>query len=95
MEAGVKHMLRKGIAADYVVFLTDTEEYGEGWLTAWREYHRKYPEAVAFVLRGDSYMTSPIPEDEASRLNVYQIFGWNDSVMDYMKFVLAERKEVA
>jgi 60 kDa SS-A/Ro ribonucleoprotein len=94
METGVKHMLRKGIAADYVVFLTDTEEYGEGWLAAWREYHRKYPEVVAFVLRGDSYMTSPIPEDEASRLNVYQIFGWNDSVMDYMKFVLSERKEV-
>ena len=38
---------------------------------------------------GDSYMTSPIPEAEAKKLNVYQIFGWNDSVIDYMKFVLA------
>ena len=44
------------------------------------------------VLRGDSYMTSPIPEAEAKRLNVYQIFGWNDSVIDYMKFVLEKRK---
>ena len=34
-------------------------------------------------------------EAEAKRLNVYQIFGWNDSVIDYMKFVLEKRKGVA
>ena len=92
METGVRHMLRNRIEADYAVFLTDTEEYGSGWLAAWKDYHRRYPKAVAFVLRGDSYMTSPIPEAEAAELNVYQIFGWNDSVIDYMKFVLAKRK---
>ena len=95
METGVKHMIRNRIEADYAVFLTDTEEYGSGWLAAWKEYHRKYPKAVAFVLRGDSYMTSPIPEAEAAELNVYQIFGWNDSVIDYMKFVIAKRKAAA
>jgi len=26
-------------------------------------------------------------------LNVYQVFGWNDSVVDYMKFVLEKQKE--
>ena len=92
METAVRHMLRNRIETDYAVFLTDTEEYGSGWLAAWKEYHRKYPKAVAFVLRGDSYMTSPIPEAEAAALNVYQIFGWNDSVIDYMRFVLAKRK---
>ncbi|MCQ2395497.1 MAG: hypothetical protein MJ249_14545 [Kiritimatiellae bacterium] len=92
MEASVKYMLLNRIEADYAVFLTDTMEYGKGWLASWKEYHRKYPKAVAFVLRGDSYMTAPIPEDQAAELNVYQIFGWNDSVMDYMKFVLAKRK---
>ena len=92
MEAGVRYMLRNRIETDYAVFLTDTMEYGTGWLASWKEYHRKYPKAVAFVLRGDSYMTAPIPEDQAAELNVYQIFGWNDSVMDYMKFVLAKRK---
>ena len=91
METAVKHMLHCGIEADYSVFLTDTEEYGKGWLVAWREYHARYPKAVAFVLRGDSYMTSPIPENEARRLNVYQVFGWNDSVIDYMKFVIQGR----
>ena len=93
METAVNYMLEKGIDTDYAVFLTDTEEYGTGWLTAWKKYHARHPKAVAFVLRGDSYRTSPIPEAEAERLNVYQIFGWNDSVIDYMKFVLEKRKE--
>lgn len=95
MEAAVKHMLMNGMETDYAVFLTDTEEYGSGWLAAWKQYHKKYPKAVAFVLRGDSYMTSPIDEKLAQELNVYQVFGWNDSVIDYMKFVIALRKEVA
>ena len=95
MEAAVKHMLWKDIDTDYAVFLTDTKEYGSGWLAAWRLYHRRHPKAVAFVLRGDSYMTSPIPEAEAERLNVHQIFGWNDSVIDYMKFVVERRKGAA
>ena len=93
MEVAVKHMLEKNIKADYAVFLTDTMEYGTGWLASWKDYHKHFPEAVAFVLRGDSYMTSPIPDDEAKKLNVYQIFGWNDSVIDYMKFVLERRKD--
>ena len=92
METAVNYMLKNGIDTDYAVFLTDTMEYGTGWLAAWKNYHKRHPKAVAFVLRGDSYMTSPIPEAEAKRLNVYQIFGWNDSVIDYMKFVLEKRK---
>ena len=65
----------------------------QAWtLTARKNYHKRHPKAVAFVLRGDGYMSSPLPEAEAKRLNVYQIFGWNDSVIDYMKFVLEKRK---
>ena len=63
-------------------------------MATWKNYHKRHPKAVAFVLRGDSYMTSPIPEAEAKRLNVYQIFGWNDSVIDYMKFVLGQLRGV-
>lgn len=40
-------------------------------------------------------MTSPIPEDTAEKLNIYQVFGWNDSVIDYMKFVLSRRRDAA
>ena len=93
MEAAVKYMLENNIKTDYAVFLTDAEEYGDGWLASWKEYHKRFPKAAAFVLRGDMYVTSPIPEDEAKRLNVYQIFGWNDSVIDYMKFVLEGRSD--
>ena len=88
MEAAVEHMIKQRIMTDYAVFITDTEEYGKGWLAAWREYHARHPGTVAFVLRGDSYRTSPIPDAEAKRLNVFQIFGWNDSVMEYMKYVI-------
>ena len=95
MEASVDYMLRNGVKADCAVFLTDTEEYGQGWLAAWRKYHRRHSDAVAFVLRGDTYMTSPIDEKTARDLNVYQIFGWNDSVVEYMKFVLASRRKAA
>jgi len=95
METGVKYMLENGMETDYAVFLTDTEEYGSGWLSAWKQYHKRYPKAVAFVLRGDGYMTSPIDEKLAEELNVYQVFGWNDSVIDYMKFVIGSRKEAA
>ena len=63
------------------------------WWRRWKNHHKRHPKAFAFVLRGDSYMTSPIPEAEAEKLNVYQIFGWNDSVIDYMKFVLEKRKK--
>ncbi|MGN0844280.1 MAG: hypothetical protein ACI4QT_03560, partial [Kiritimatiellia bacterium] len=81
METAVKYMLSNGMETDYAVFLTDTEEYGSGWLAAWKQYHKKCPQAVAFLLRGDSYMTSPIDGKLAEELNVYQIFGWNDSVI--------------
>lgn len=88
MEASVEYMLKNGIETDYAVFLTDTEEYGRGWLASWRRYHARHPDAVAFVIRGDGYMTSPIPEAESERLNVHQIFGWNDSVIEYMKYIV-------
>ena len=95
METAVKYMLENNIKTDFAVFLTDTMEYGTGWLASWKEYHKRFPKAAAFVLRGDEYMTSPIPEDEAKKLNVYQIFGWNDSVIDYMKFVLEGRNALS
>ena len=93
MESAVKHMIGKNVKADYAVFLTDTEEYGRGWLASWKEYRKRNPNAVAFLLRGDAYMTSPISEADAKSLGVYQIFGWNDSVIDYMKFVIGQREK--
>ena len=92
METAVRHMLSHSVKADYAVFLTDTEEYGRGWLAAWKEYHKKNPDAVAFILRGDSYVSQPIDDRTAKELNVYQIFGWNDSAIDYIKFIIRQLK---
>ena len=60
MEAAVEHMIEKKIMADYAVFITDTEEYGRGWLASWIKYKRLNPRAKAFLLRGDTYLSSPI-----------------------------------
>ena len=92
MEAPVEHMIRHRIGVDFAVFLTDTEEYGRGWLAAWKRYRRLFPEAQAFLLRADAYMSSPISEEDAEKYGVWQIFGWNDSVIEYMRNVLARRK---
>ena len=88
MEAALIKMLRENIYADFSVFLTDTEEYGTGWLSAWKDYHKRYPKARAFLLRADSYQGWPISEEDAKKLGVYQIFGWNDNVVGFMRYVL-------
>ena len=88
MEAPVEHMIAHRIMTDYAVFITDSMEYGQGWLAAWKQYKQLNPSAQAFLLRLDSYHTQPMPDDQAEKYGIHQIFGWNDSVIDYMKFVI-------
>ena len=88
LEAPLEEMLRRGIAADNALFVTDTEEWGKGWLGLWKEYRRKHPDARAFLLRLDPYATQPFPPDEAESLGIRQIFGWSDAVVDYMRLEL-------
>ena len=88
MEAPVEYMIKHRIMTDYAVFITDSMEYGKGWLAAWKQYKQLNPSAQAFLLRLDSYHTQPMPDDQAEKYGVHQIFGWNDSVIDYMKFVI-------
>ena len=88
MEAPVEYMIKHRIMTDYAVFITDSMEYGKGWLAAWKPYKQLNPRARAFLLRLDSYSTQPMPEEQAGKYGIHQIFGWNDSVIDYMKFVI-------
>ena len=92
MEVSVEHMIEHRIMTDYAVFLTDTEEYGRGWLKSWKKYRQMNPNAKAFLLRGDSYLTSPISEADAEKYGIIQIFGWNDSVMDYIHWCIKEKE---
>jgi len=93
MEAPVLAMLSRQIDADYSVFLTDSMEYGSGWFPAWKKYRKSHPHAQAFVIRLDSYGTSPIPEAEAAQYGVWQIFGWSDSVIEFMRYVIKEKRK--
>ena len=93
MEAPLNHMIEKRIGVDFAVFLTDTEEYGRGWFAKWKQYRRRFPEAQAFLLRADSYQSSPISEEDAAKYGVWQIFGWNDSVIGYMRCILMRQNE--
>lgn len=88
MEAPVEYMIKHRIMTDYAVFITDSMEYGQGWLAAWKQYKQLNPSAQAFLLRLDSYHTRPMPEDQAEKYGIRQIFGWNDNVINYMKFVI-------
>ena len=88
MEAPVEYMIKHRIMTDYALFITDSMEYGKGWLAAWKQYKQLNPRARAFLLRLDSYSTQPMPEEQAGKYGIHQIFGWNDSVIDYMKFVI-------
>ena len=88
LEAPILEMLRKGIDADNALFITDSEEWGKGWLGLWKQYRRRNPAAKAFLLRLDSYRTQPFPPDEAESLGIHQIFGWSDAVVDYMRLAL-------
>ena len=88
MEAPLEKMLREDIRVDNALFITDSMEWGEGWLGHWKQYRRRNPRAKAFLLRLDSNATQPFPPAEADSLGIHQIFGWSDAVVDYMRLVL-------
>ena len=92
MEAAVEYMIKNQIKTDYAVFITDSMEYGRGWLSSWKRYRAINPHAQAFLLRIDSYETQPMPEEQAKKYGIWQIFGWNDNVMDYIKFIIERGK---
>ena len=88
LEAPLKEMLRRDIRVDNALFITDTMEWGKGWLGYWKQYRHRNPHARAFLLRLDSYRTQCFPPDEAEALGIHQIFGWSDAVVDYMRVAL-------
>ncbi len=88
MEAPLEKMLREDIRVDNALFITDSMEWGEGWLGHWKQYRRRNPLARAFLLRLDSYATQPFSPAEAESLGIHQIFGWSDAVVDYMRLTM-------
>ncbi len=88
LEKPLEEMLRRDIRVDNALFITDSEEWGKGWLGLWRQYRRRNPHARAFLLRLDPYRTQPFPPDTAESLDIHQIFGWSDAVVEYMRLAV-------
>jgi 60 kDa SS-A/Ro ribonucleoprotein len=89
MEKPIQYLLENGETVNTVILITDSQEWGEGWLEYWRKYkERVAPGARAFLLRVDPYGTNPFSADVAERLSIFQIYGWSDNVVKYMDFVL-------
>lgn len=97
MSCAIELMIKNNIKRDILVFITDTESYnhksawggnGTSWIEAWVKYHNKYPKSKAIVIRGDCYNNQPMSEQQCEQYNIYQIFGWNDKVIDYIQRIV-------
>ena len=94
MEAPIQYLIDRKEVADVVILITDSEEWGTGWLKAWRTYKKQInPKAKAFLIRVDPYHTNPFSPEIADKSDIYQIYGWCDSVIKYIEFIL-RRKEI-
>ena len=90
MELPVQRMVHRKIKADYLLIITDSEEWGAGWLTHWKQYKKFNPEAKAIIIRVDSYNTQPYSEKDAVKYDIYDVFGWNNNVLDWIQEVVLE-----
>jgi len=89
MEVPAQYLTEHREKVDVLILITDSEEWGAGWLRAWREYREQVsPEAKAFLIRVDPYNTNPFSPEIAERYNIHQIYGWSDTVIKYIEFTL-------
>ncbi len=89
MEVPLLYLRDSKIKRDICVFITDSMEWGTGWLTEWQHYRREVNrKAKAVLIRVDSYNSNPFSQEIAQKHGIYQIFGWNDSVLSYIEQVV-------
>ena len=91
MSCALQFMISNRIRKDCVVYITDTEEYGNPWIEAWQRYrHVINDKAKAFIIRCDSYATNPFPNDIAEKWGIHPIYGFNDNVIKYMEYIISK-----
>jgi len=89
MEKPIEYMIKNKIDADYVLFITDSEEWGKGWLKYWKKYKKNHPNTKVIFIRVDPYKTQPYSVEDELKYDIYDVFGWNDSVLSWIEeFVL-------
>ena len=98
MSVALQLMTKNGVKRDRFIFITDSEEYGGrpgwgcgmSWLDAWKLYRKAVnSKAEAFLIRIDPYNTNPFSDEAARKYGIHQIYGWNDSVVKYMHYILS------
>lgn len=100
MSCALRFLIENGVKRDYFIFVTDTEEYGtryfngQSWIKSWIDYrNRVNSRAEAFILRGDSYVSNPFSDADAVKYGIHPIYGWNDNVVKYISYIVANRKK--
>lgn len=87
----VEYMLLNNIECDVFIGITDSEEWNSsgwrrsGWLATWIQYKKIYPNAKAVLIRVANYNTNPFSEEDAKKYDIYQVYGWTDSVLSYIE----------
>jgi len=84
MEAPVKYLVAHRVDVDTFVLVTDSEEWGEGWLGHWKQYKRAHPAARAFLVRVDLYPTRPFGGDDCEKYGITQIYGFSELAFKLM-----------
>lgn len=87
--APIEYLLEKDIKVDTFIGITDSEDwaYGGGFysqgsfLTNWRKYRERYPEAQAYLITIAPYQEVMAPSAEPG---IHYIYGWSDQVPAYI-----------
>jgi len=99
LSAPVELMNKNKIKSDVCIFITDNmnwmdnyEQYfgrsSTTWLDEWKKYKKANPKAKAVLIRVDAYNSKQFDEATAEKYDLYQVFGWNDSVLSYIEKVV-------
>lgn len=96
MNCALDYLMENKINRDYCVFITDTESYQttstngsrESWIKTWIKYKEQNPNAIAFIIRCDEYEQNPMSDEHCKKYGIYQIFGWNDSVITFIQNIV-------
>lgn len=94
MEIPIRELLQRKEKVDTFISITDSVEWGEGWLAEWKDYKKNVnPNAVAFLIRIDPYRSQPYSQEDAVKYDIYSIYGWNDNVISYILYHLEKRRK--
>lgn len=81
----LEHLMQNNIKFDNIIFITDNMNYDNKWLNEWINYKKIHTKSKAFLLRLDSYNSQQFSAETAQKLDIYQIFGWSDSVIKFIE----------